>query len=381
MRFLLILMSLFLVSCTTTDKQRIFDIATSEQPDKAIKAIVKDKQVRYQQNPEQIVKDVQAIGDLFTQLKKGIRVVWGEKQIQLPTNKRYVKYTNDYKARAIVDFEKGWVRVETIDTKSPTQMLQKAIVTTLLATSDPDKTDIFSSETPKASGKPFLYQQVLDQDKQAIAYPWRANRFADYLITHHIKKRAIDYRFAHYVDISLVEQHQHLRQEKFSEFVLSSAKRYQIAPALIYGVIETESSFNPFAVSHANAYGLMQVVSSTAGRDVYQKVKNKAGQPSKQVLFDPKQNIDIGTAYLYILKNQYLSKISNLTSRHYAVISAYNGGAGNVLKTFSNDRKVAIERINTLAANEVYDKLTQQHPRVESRRYLYKVRKAEKKYQ
>jgi membrane-bound lytic murein transglycosylase C len=101
----------------------------------------------------------------------------------------------------------------------------------------------------------------------------------------------------------MVEQHQHLREEKYSQHVLASAKRYQISPQLIYGIIATESSFNPFAVSSANAYGLMQVVPSTAGADVYQRIKNKNGAPSKQQLFDPAFNIDIGSAYLHILNN------------------------------------------------------------------------------
>jgi membrane-bound lytic murein transglycosylase C len=51
----------------------------------------------------------------------------------------------------------------------------RAIVTTLLATSDPRKTDIFSSEAPQLSGKPYLYQQVVDRDNKPIQYPWRAN--------------------------------------------------------------------------------------------------------------------------------------------------------------------------------------------------------------
>ncbi|MFT4930050.1 MAG: membrane-bound lytic murein transglycosylase C, partial [Phenylobacterium sp.] len=148
-----------------------------------------------------------------------------------------------------------------------------------------------------------------------------------------------------------------------------------------YAIIETESSFNPFAVSSANAYGLMQVVPSTAGKDVYQRIHKKPGMPSKQVLFTPKDNIDIGTAYLHILQNNYLNKINNQQSRHFAMISAYNGGAGNVFKTFSPNRSEAPKVINKLPASGVYHQLTKQHPRAESRRYLEKVTKAEKNYQ
>ena len=49
----------------------------------------------------------------------------------------------------------------------------------------------------------------------------------------------------------------------------------------------------------------------------------------------------MGTAYLHLLQTVYLADIQDPQSRRYAVISAYNGGAGGVLNTFSNDRKAA----------------------------------------
>ena len=148
--------------------------------------------------------------------------------------------------------------------------------------------------------------------------------------------------------------------------------------SLIYAVIKTESSFNPYAVSHANAYGLMQVIPATAGRDVYVRVKGKNGQPTREELFNPAYNIDVGTAYLHLLQTVYLADIEDPRSRRYAVISAYNGGAGGVLNTFSSDRKAAPGRINQLSPEAVYQVLTEQHPKEEARRYLYKVNQAEK---
>ncbi|HPM47303.1 MAG TPA: lytic transglycosylase domain-containing protein [bacterium] len=41
-------------------------------------------------------------------------------------------------------------------------------------------------------------------------------------------------------------------------------KKYYIHPALILGIIEQESSFNPQAKSHAGAYGLTQIMPQTA---------------------------------------------------------------------------------------------------------------------
>ncbi len=381
---LLLLIVIGLTSCKSTVD--LTSIRSAETLIKQIKADDKDIiTIAHQavKTNKLVQRDIKSIKALFDELSKHITIVWGEDKPQIPNNKKLVKYTNNYQARAIVDFEKGSVLVETIADKSQTKTLrnlQQAIVTTLLSTSDPEKTDIFSSDAPQLSGKPYLYQQVIDVDNKPIQYPWRANRFAKHLTEFKLQKYNKNQKQIYAVRINMVEKHQHLREQKYSSYVLSAAKRYQISPQLIYGIIETESSFNPFAVSSANAYGLMQVVPKTAGADVFQRIKKKQGSPTKQQLFDPAFNIDIGSAYLHILNNNYLKGVTNATSRHYSIISAYNGGAGNVLKTFHNDRSTAIKVLNTKSSKDVYYLLTNKHPKTESRHYLEKVTKAEKAY-
>ena len=136
--------------------------------------------------------------------------------------------------------------------------------------------------------------------------------------------------------------------------------------------------FNPYAVSHADALGLMVVVHS-AGKDVFRS-QGQISLPSRSYLFDPVNNIDTGTAYLAMLNNVYLSGITNPTSRRYAVITAYNGGAGSVLRVFSSDKVQAANIINNMTPGDVYQTITSRHPSAESRRYLYKVNSAQKGY-
>jgi len=62
------------------------------------------------------------------------------------------------------------------------------------------------------------------------------------------------------------------------------------------------------------------------------------------------------------------------------VITAYNGGAGSVLRVFSADKVQAANIINTMSPGDVYETLTTRHPSAESRRYLYKVNAAQKTY-
>lgn len=383
-KIVLLLIVISLTSCKST--ANLASIRSAENLIKQIKAdnpdVVSIANQAVKTN-KLIQQDINNIKALLDELSKHIHNVWGEDKPQLPSNKKLVKYTNNYKARAIVDFEKGRILVETLVDSTPAKTLsnlQNAIVTTLLTSADPSKTDIFSSDAPKLSGKPYLYQQVIDQDKKPIQYQWRANRFSKYLTEFKLQKYSKNSKQIYAVSINMVEQHQHLREEKYSQHVLASAKRYQISPQLIYGIIETESSFNPFAVSSANAYGLMQVVPKTAGADVYQRIKKKTGAPTKQQLFDPAFNIDIGAAYLHILNNNYLKAVTNATSRHYSIISAYNGGSGNVLKTFHSNRTTAMKVLNTKSPQDVYYLLTKKHPKAESRRYLEKVTKAEKGY-
>lgn len=351
------------------------NIKSAENIDDA-KAIVNQAKV----SKDLISADLKVIKALYKELDSKVNKKWGSSNSQLPAKKKYVKYSNDYQARSIVDFDKGIVRVETLTTDSPLWSLKKAVSTTLLTTSDPTKTDIFSSSAPNTDGVPFLYPQVLDNDGILVKYRWRAERYADYLVSNKLQKSVVNGKTVYAVEFNLVEQHQHLRQEKYSQYVIAAANRYNLSPALIYGIIETESSFNPYAVSPANAYGLMQVVPATAGKDVYNLVKKKSGQPSKEVLFSPEQNIDIGSAYLHLLKTRYLVKVNNKVSQEYSMISAYNGGTGNVLKTFDNDRTVAMQKINQTPTSSVYKKLRYDHPRAESQYYLEKVTKAKIKY-
>ena len=345
---------------------------------KDIKAIAKQAKT----SKALIQADLKVVKALYSKLDEKVNKRWGQSNTQLPSKKKYVKYSNDYQARAIVDFDKGTVRIETLTTQSPLWSLKKAVATTLLTTSDPTKTDIFSSNTPDTQGVPFLYPQVMDNEGKLVKYRWRAERYADYLVDNKLQKSTVNGKTVYAVSFELVEQHQHLRQEKYSQYVIAAANRYNLSPALIYGIIQTESSFNPYAVSPANAYGLMQVVPATAGKDVYNLIKKKSGEPTKEVLFSPAQNIDIGSAYLHILQTRYLVAVNNNVSQEYAMISAYNGGAGNVLKTFdANSRSNAMVKLNQTSSSGVYQKLRYDHPRAESQYYLEKVTKAKKNYE
>lgn len=332
------------------------------------------------EDPSLYVKDTNGFDILMGQFSANIEDLWGLNEMLVASRKDYVKYTDRYYTRSHIDFENGMVTVETIATQNPLDKLRNAMVHTLLMGDDPNGIDLFSDSDVPFSKHPFLAGQVVDEQKKAITNQIQAGRFADYLLQTKLKSRQIGGRTVWYVDIPMIANHLNYRAKKYLHIVRKASRNYNVDESLILAIMQVESSFNPYAVSSANALGLMQVVQHTAGRDVYNLVKNKDGTPSRDYLFDPEKNIDTGTAYLHILQTNYLANIRNPVSRRYAMISAYNGGAGAVLRIFSQDKQKAVGIINSMSPDELYNVLTTRHPSAQARHYLYKVNTAQRNY-
>ncbi|TNC84305.1 MAG: lytic murein transglycosylase [Thalassolituus sp.] len=301
--------------------------------------------------------------------------IWGEDARQSGTH-TLVRYLDDYHTQVEVNFEAGFVRVETRGGEAPLQQLRQAIVSILLTPADPRLVDLYTAADFGLTGTPFLLGQVVDHEGKNVGTQWRAQRFADHLIQRQLQSSARGQR----VTIPMVQQHQVVAAKGLGGQVNQAAQRYRVDPALIYAVIDTESSFNPFAVSHAGAFGLMQVMPRTAGRDVMQKIYQRNDTPGRNFLMDTNNNIDFGTAYISILRDNYLRGIDNPVAREYCIIAAYNGGAGQLLKSFHRDRKEALRRINRMSARDVYRHITKRHPKAETRHYLKKVTERKRKY-
>jgi len=58
------------------------------------------------------------------------------------------------------------------------------------------------------------------------------------------------------------------RAKPYFALVKQQIKRFELSTSLVFAVIHTESYFNPKAQSQVPAYGLMQIVPTTAGVDV-----------------------------------------------------------------------------------------------------------------
>ena len=304
---------------------------------------------------------------------------WGDDFVA-PSSQSYVKYLDNYDSRAQIDFNLGNIRVETLKQKAHLDVLKHAIVSTLLTPADPQQVDIYTAQEVGLIGEPFLLNKVNDHEGKAIAFLWRAQRYAQYLLDHKLQSQWLKGKRRYWVDIPLVRQFKQVAAQQYLPYVAESSLRHNIDEALILALIEAESSFNPFAVSRSNAYGLMQVMPNTAGRDYFQRIKKDDHRPSRQFLFNAKNNIEVGSGYLSILRDVYLRGIRNPLAQEYCIIAAYNGGAGQLLRSFDRNSKKAIAKINRLSSAQVYQYIVNKHPKLESRNYLKKVIRFKKKY-
>ncbi|MBR3289438.1 MAG: lytic transglycosylase domain-containing protein [Clostridia bacterium] len=108
---------------------------------------------------------------------------------------------------------------------------------------------------------------------------------------------------------------------RYEDAVRQAANTYDIPASLIYAVIRVESGFDPNAVSHADARGLMQITSDTL---TWSRYRLNLPDDGSVDLFDPDANIQTGTHVLSLLCEQYESIET--------VLAAYNAGIGTVGK-------------------------------------------------
>ena len=389
----ILIFTLLTSGCETTDRaltaagrvargqtgQAIIDLAAGKDPAQ----IAKRRLNQYARDPEAVLRDLrEAKRDfeaILAVLGGNVGKTWGKKEVQLPEAKKYVKYTQNYKSRAIVDFDSGEILVETLDDQDPQRSLKNAVVTTLLTPQDPRSVDLFSDKEIVLTNdkEPYLLGLVLDPQNKPIRTPAEAEPFAAYLMEKKSGTRTVDQdgtkKTVQYVTMGMVSNLPMKQAEKYRTLVHQYAQQYNISPSLVLAVIRTESNFNPYAVSSAPAYGLMQLVPTSGGREAYRKAKGQDMAPSRDYLFDPANNVELGTAYLNVLMFNQLEAVDHDVSREYCVIAAYNTGPSNVFRTFSRDRTTAVNQINSLLPAGVYDQLRKSLPYEETRHYLEKV--------
>ena len=184
------------------------------------------------------------------------------------------------------------------------------------------------------------------------------------------------------ITLELVEDHIPKRAEKFKEIISRHSATYSVDEPLIYAIMEQESAFNPMAQSWVPAYGLMQLVPKSGGRDAYRYVHKKDAIPSADFLFDPNNNIQLGTGYLKLLMSTTFKNVQDTRCRMLCAIAAYNTGAGNVSRSINGTTNIskAIPTINSMSYDQLFEHLKKSLPHAETKDYIQKVTSKMTKY-
>ncbi|MBC7171677.1 MAG: lytic transglycosylase domain-containing protein [Polyangiaceae bacterium] len=138
--------------------------------------------------------------------------------------------------------------------------------------------------------------------------------------------------------------------EAFAPLIEEAAAREAIPSSFVRAVAREESAFNPSAISHAHAYGLVQLILPTA-RDHARSLGLEATPTS---LRDPETNLRIGTRFMARLFRRYETCPA-------LVPAAYNAGPG------------AVDRWLRDRESKAFDELVEDIPYDETRRYARRV--------
>jgi len=339
------------------------------------------------------------------------------------TSKSYVTYSKDLSSRTIVDFEKGEVTIEVIvDEEDPkydsyeskydldidkqfanrykikknllsikTRLLN--IITMFVLQSDDDTNNDGSGSSSFAKqlskllkekgddGQPILKDQLVDAGGKAVEGVGNTLSAAKNLISDKTKKVRMHFakdgkkRTIISIKIPLSDDHMEKRRQRYKELIEIEARRFNIPTEIALAIAETESAFNPKAKSHVPAYGLMQLVPKTGARDAYQWIYKKDKFITGRYLYKPRNNVELGCAYLSMIRHHYFSDISDDERAYLCAIPAYNTGVGNVSKALIDKKNIreAAKKANKMNRDELYNKLYSDLSSKEAKNYLKKV--------
>ena len=318
---------------------------------------------------------------VYRQYVEAIEKKWN--QFLSPSKEQWVDYSDDTNTRTIVNFEekeqpedtKGQVTIETLVPADEPDVLEKA-----QEQLQAEVEKVLTPEPAEASEAPLLEGQVETQEGEPVT-PENVKVFvqAEVLPQAKVDPKPIPSedgveRVKVTVTIPMVPDHLRLRAEKFLESIRKYSEQHKVNVPLVLALIQTESYFNPLAKSHIPAFGLMQIVPKYGGLDAYRYVFKEDKMPTPRFLYKADNNLLLGTAYMCVLKEQYLYGIKDPLKQEYLMVAAYNGGIGRVIR-----RVLKSYNVPEMSPSEVYDVLIEKMPN-ETKDYLAKVTSRKEKY-
>ena len=299
------------------------------------------------------------------ELKRRIDLFWGEAGVT-STKKDWIDYNENFSVRSNIDFKNGTIEIDALiplNVSNPyeraKQKISDKMVTSFMAKGI-EQRSILTNQLKTSKGL-YVTNKNLKNYIQSDLFP-KIDKVPTPIIGNDGNTRL---RFG--ARFPLVPGHLRIRAEKYRNTVQINATRFSLDPQLIMAVIHTESYFNPFARSHAGAYGLMQVIPRYAGREAYQFIYKQDRIITPPYLYEPVNNINLGSAYLYLLYNKHFADIQGRDKRLYLTICGYNWGPTAIRQNIIRRHQVIF-----MSEDKLYKLLRYRTPK-ETSDYLRKV--------
>jgi len=393
-----ILLKISALACLTLSLNSVAQTSDEAEFEAFLKARQSEFSQYEQQQKQEFEAFVSAWHDAQSAYLKQVTQKWQDPN--LPSSKVWVKYSDDLNKRTSVNFESGEVVVELLNSQNDEQAVEYAkdqlnelsqVTVNKTLANDPvyiAANNTINSKSFTSTGKPL--NRKIEQNKSPTTTQPKKIADQTVLSTEIVEevltaKAPVITKQKDRVTISYQLPANTLSNQakRYLPDVQQQAKRYNLDPALLLAIIHTESSFNPLARSPIPAFGLMQIVPTSAGKDVSNFLQGKPLLLSPEYLFQADNNVEAGSTYVHILSNRYFKNVRNEQSRIYMSIAAYNTGPGNVAKTLSGSKSLNQASIaaNSMSADKVYTLMVNNLPAQETRNYLQKVVKRTAYYQ
>lgn len=294
---------------------------------------------------------------------KEIQNKWGSVRESSPSV--YIEYTKENDAFGGVDFGRGFLEVGAVAPiffqDAPLrieQLLSERLSFLLRGQSLPGMRDLEGQIRMPGTGRMITQAEVQEFSRYMVRSGEPPQSYTAPDGVRRMRKQ---------IKLEFVPDHLQARVRQYLPYVQKAARIYEVAPELILAVIQTESVFNPRAVSPAGAVGLMQLVPHSGGLEASKLVYGEPRLLTREELSRPDQNIELGAAYLRILLRRHFSEYRTEPRKLVLlVIASYNCGPQRV-KTALGEQD-----IGSLSSTELYDLLLRVVP-PETQVYLQRV--------
>ncbi len=351
----------------------------------------------------------QAIAARWQQMKRDIEYKWD--RARQSSEKEWVDYSPSFEARSTVDFEQGVIAITALvpigdagsSSTSPASVLLAmrkaqaeaaglgAPALAAASVDDPASVMLARAALPAAwakilrqfeqvfsreakAGRPILANQVVAKSGAPVT-PQAAKAFVESEVLPEavvedkpmVAQDGVT-RAQVTVTVPLAPDHLQQRAQVYRDDVTAQANRHGIDPRLLFAIIHTESYFNPLAQTPSPAYGLMLLVPRGPARDAYNYLYKNDIVLDDNYLQDPAHNVELGAAYLHLLRRQLVPNLEEGDKKNYLVACAYTWGMDK-----TRDQIVKQARIQDLTPTQVFTLLTQKTPE-QTRVYLKRVK-------